>query len=193
MNRYSLGLLLLSALTLHTQDAVSGQNQAGVPMVSDKMVSIGIDEEQRGMIAQQLNMLLANEYALYIRTQKFHWNVVGPFFGPLHKLFNDQYEMLAENVDAVAERVRQLGFKAIGSLAEFKQNTMLAEEPGVNPNANSMIASLLEGHEAIIKSIRPIVTLTAQLNDMGTNNFLAGLLEKHEKAAWFLRAHLLSE
>lgn len=182
----------LGIMLMQGQCAFAAQNLEGAAM-SDKLVSIGIGEEQRAAIAGKLNALLADEYALYIRTQKFHWNVVGPFFGPLHKLFNDQFDALAENVDAVAERVRALGFKAIGSLAEFKQNTALAENPGVNPDANSMIGLLLEGHEAIIKSIRPIVDLTAQLNEMGTNNFLSGLIEKHEKAAWFLRAHLLSE
>lgn len=190
--RYLMCLTLIGSIVLNAQDAGLAQNQGGAAM-SDKLVSIGLGEEQRNAIAQQLNVLLANEYALYIRTQKFHWNVVGPFFGPLHKLFNDQFDAIAENIDAVAERVRMLGFKAIGTLAEFKQNTALAEEPGKNPDANSMIGLLLEGHETIIKSIRPIVDLTAQLNDMATNNFLAGLLEKHEKAAWFLRAHLLSE
>jgi starvation-inducible DNA-binding protein len=185
-------MAILSFVGLRAGDEGIVQNE-GVAMKSDKLVSIGIGEEQRAAIAQKLNTLLADEYALYIRTQKFHWNVVGPFFGPLHKLFNDQFDALAENVDAVAERIRALGFKAIGTLAEFKQNTALAENPGVNPDANSMIGLLLEGHEAIIKSVRPIIDLTAQLNEMGTNNFLAGLLEKHEKAAWFLRAHLLSE
>lgn len=192
MKRYLMSLALVSAAVVQAGDAV-GQNQGGSVMNGDKLVSIGIGEEQRSAIAQELNSLLANEYALYIRTQKFHWNVVGPFFGPLHKLFNDQFDALAENIDAVAERVRMLGFKAIGSLAEFKQGTSLAENPGVNPDANSMIGLLLEGHETIIKSIRPIIDLTAKYNDMGSNNFLAGLVEKHEKAAWFLRAHLLSE
>lgn len=168
--------------------------EKGVEMKSgDKLVSIGLADEQRSSVAEKLNMLLADEYALYVQTQKFHWNVVGPFFGPLHKLFNDQFDMLAENIDAVAERVRSLGFKTFGTLQEFKQYTNIGEEPGVNPDANSMIGLLLKGHEIIIKNIRPVVDLTAQLNDMGTNNFLAGLLEKHEKAAWFLRAHLLSE
>lgn len=192
MKRILLCMAILSFVGLRAGDEGIVQNE-GVAMKSDKLVSIGIGEEQRAAIAQKLNTLLADEYALYIRTQKFHWNVVGPFFGPLHKLFNDQFDALAENVDAVAERIRALGFKAIGTLAEFKQNTALAENPGVNPDANSMIGLLLEGHEAIIKSVRPIIDLTAQLNEMGTNNFLAGLLEKHEKAAWFLRAHLLSE
>ena len=193
MKCYLMSLVLIGSVMVNAQDANVVQNQGGAVMNGDKLVSIGLGEEQRSAIAQKLNALLADEYALYIRTQKFHWNVVGPFFGSLHKLFNDQYDALAENIDAVAERVRSLGFKAIGSLAEFKQGTSLSEDPGKNPDANSMIGLLLEGHEAIIKSLRPLIDLTAQSNDMGTNNFLSGLIEKHEKASWFLRAHLLSE
>ena len=196
MKCYIAGLALVCSILVYTEEPVAPQVQIGVEMSAnkgDKLVSIGLDEAQRSAVAEKLNVLLANEYALYIRTQKFHWNVVGPHFGPLHKLFNDQFDAIAEYIDGVAERIRSLGFKAFGTLAEFKQNTILAEDPGKNPDSNSMIGLLLEGQEAIIKSIRPIIDLTAQVNDMGTNNFLADLLEKHEKAAWFLRAHLLSE
>ena len=184
---------LLFLIVLGVQGAIVNAEPLAMVAKSDALISVGLAPEARSAVAQQMNILLANEYALYIMTQKFHWNVVGPFFGQLHKLFNDQYEMLAEIVDAVAERVRALGFKTYGSLDEFKQHAIIQEEPGMYPKDTGMIAALLQGHETIIKSIRPIVSLTAQADDMGTNNFLAGLLEKHEKAAWFLRAHMLHE
>jgi starvation-inducible DNA-binding protein len=165
-----------------------------VPMgKSEELVNIGLNEDQRKGVAQRLNTLLADEYTLYIKTQKFHWNVVGPFFGSLHKLFNTQYDELAANVDLVAERVRALGFKAYGSLAEFIENTNIPENPDVNPSANVMIKLLLEGHESIIKNLRELVAYTVEVNDMGTNNFACGLIEKHEKTAWMLRAHLLGQ
>ena len=189
MKNYGLHLLMIGGMVLQMQGISAGQGN----IASDELVSIGLPEESRIAIAQKLNALLADEYTLYVRTQKFHWNVVGPFFGPLHKLFNDQFDMIAKNIDAVAERVRMLGVKTIGTLNEFMQQTVLQENPGINPDYTGMIALLLEGHETIIKNIRPIVDLAGKLNDMGTNNFLSGLLEKHEKAAWFLRAHLLSK
>ncbi|MEX0849144.1 MAG: DNA starvation/stationary phase protection protein [Candidatus Dependentiae bacterium] len=165
-----------------------------VPMgKSEELVNIGLNEAQRKDVAQRLNTLLADEYTLYIKTQKFHWNVVGPFFGSLHKLFNKQYDQLAANVDLVAERVRALGFKAYGSLAEFIENTNIPENPDVNPSANMMIKLLLEGHESIIKNLRELVIYTVEINDTGTNNFVSDLIEKHEKAAWMLRAHLLGQ
>ncbi len=163
-----------------------------VPMgASDALVSIGLQEKVRKGVAQKLNILLANEYTLYIKTQKYHWNVVGPLFGPLHKLFNDQYDELAAFVDLVAERIRALGYKPYATLAEFIENTTLSEDPGRNPDANGMITKLLQDHETVIKQIRLDIDYTVKVNDMGTNNFLADLIEKHEKTAWILRVHLL--
>lgn len=154
------------------------------------MIQIGLDEQSRQSMATQLNALLSNEYVLYTKTLKFHWNVVGPFFGPLHALFQTQYEQLSENIDRVAERVRALGFLAYGTLQEFSSHATITENPGMNPDAQAMIKDLLEGHEAIIRQMRPILDLSSDINDMGTNNFLGDLIEQHEKTAWMLRAHL---
>ena len=154
------------------------------------MIQIDLTDSARTSVADQLNALLANEYVLYTKTLKYHWNVVGPFFGPLQDLFGKQYEQLAMNIDTVAERVRALGFMAIGTLQEFQEHATIQENPGVNPDANGMIKELLEGHETIIRQMRPIIDLSAQVNDMGTNNFLGDLVEQHEKTAWMLRSHL---
>lgn len=149
-----------------------------------------LSEKSRAQIAGELNKLLSNEYVLYTKTLKYHWNVVGPFFGPLHKLFNEQYEQLLEIVDATAERIRSLQGIAFGTLQEFSSAATIKEQPGVNPSDMEMIRDLLDGYEEIIKQIRPIINLTASLNDMGTNNYLSDLVEKHEKTAWMLRSHL---
>jgi starvation-inducible DNA-binding protein len=117
--------------------------------------------------------------------------VTGPFFGPLHKLFNDQYDLLAEFIDEVAERVRALGFKAYGTMAEFIEHTSLSEDMGVNPEANMMIKNLLDDHETVIRELRDYIEYSADRKDLGTENFLAELIVKHQKIAWMLRAHLL--
>lgn len=155
-----------------------------------QMINIGLPEKNRQAVANTLNDLLSNEYVLYVKTQKFHWNVVGKFFGPLHALFGDQYEQLAGTIDRMAERIRALGFKPYGTLQEFAEHATISEEPGVNPDDTTMIRTLLEDHEAVIQQLRVAIDQTADMNDMGTNNFLADLIEKHEKTAWMLRAHL---
>ncbi len=195
MKRYLCCLMVLAQVAAaQEQDFKSVVTVKDVPMGgSEKMVNIGLSQELRKNVAQRLNKLLSDEYALYIKTQKFHWNVVGPNFGPLHKLFNKQYDQLALVVDEVAERVRALGFMAFGSLAEFIENTTISEDPSVNPDAQNMIKILLNDHETIIRELREQIKYTASKEDLGTENFLADLIVKHQKIAWMLRAHLLKE
>jgi len=155
-----------------------------------KMVTIGLDADTRQNIASILHKLLANEYALYAKTQKYHWNVQGKFFGPLHTLFQKQYEMLAEIIDQVGERSLALGIPSIGGLKELTNLATIAEETNENINDMAMITQLLTDHEMIIKHLRTGIDTTAKLNDMGTNNLLSDIITKHEKIAWMLRAHL---
>lgn len=157
---------------------------------SNNMINIGISEKNRQEIANTLNKLLANEFVLYTKTLKYHWNVTGKLFGPLHSFFGDQYAQLLECIDATAERIRTIGFIPYGTLQEFSSHATLKEEPNINPNDTGMIKNLLEDHETIIQELRNFIDLSSKLNDMGTNNFLSDLLEKHEKMAWMLRAHL---
>lgn len=155
-----------------------------------KMVNIDLSAETRQQVVLLLHTLLANEYALYAKTQKYHWNVQGKFFGPLHMLFQKQYETLAEIIDQTAERSLALGIPAIGGLQELKKLATIAEETNQNIEDIAMIKQLLTDHEMIIKQLRADIDTTATLNDMGTNNFLSDLITKHEKIAWMLRAHL---
>lgn len=153
-------------------------------------INIGISEKNRQQVGHFLNSLLAHEYVLYTKTLKFHWNVEGKLFHPLHLFFESQYEQMLDIVDDVAERARALGIKAAGTLAEFLEHSTLKEQPGKNPNDLGMIEQLTIDHEIIIKYIRDHVEKVLEFGDAGTNNFLAELIEKHEKMAWMLRAHL---
>jgi len=152
-------------------------------------IDIAISQGDRQTVVDILNTLLSDEYVLYTKTRNYHWNVVGPQFNDLHKFFEAQYEELDDFVDEVAERIRQLGAPSPGTLAEFTKASRLKEHPGQHPAAKAMIAALLADHEAVIKTLRSDLT-TAQdkLSDAGTCDFLTGLMEKHEKMAWMLRA-----
>lgn len=148
------------------------------------------EKNSTAQVAQMLAQLLADEYVLYTKTYKFHWNVKGKNFGPLHSFFQNQFEQLAEFVDGIAERSLMIGHDAPGTLQEFLQLTTLSEEPGQNPGDMQMLSILLANHETIIGHLRNMIDKTAELNDASTNNFLIDLLEKHEKIAWMIRAHL---
>ena len=154
-------------------------------------VSIGIEEQDRLGVANILSTLLCDEYVLYTKTRNYHWNVTGPHFNDYHKMFETQYEELSGDVDEIAERIRSLGGRTIATLTEFTQNTRLTEHPGNYPEPKEMITNLLKDHETIIRNLRKdLETCETKFHDIGTNDFLTGLMEKHEKTAWMLRAAL---
>lgn len=153
--------------------------------------NIGIQDKSRQTAAEMLNTLLSDEYLLYTKTRNCHWNVTGPHFSELHKFFESQYEALDDIVDQVAERARTLGGRSLGSLTEFSKNTRLKESVGETPNSREMLATLLSDHETVIRSLRTDLEIASnKLGDMGTSDFLTGLMEEHEKMAWMLRSFL---
>jgi starvation-inducible DNA-binding protein len=160
-------------------------------MKTELKPNIGLADKDREEVVDFLNSLLANEYVLYTKTRNYHWNVTGPQFHDLHEFFAKQYEELDEIVDDVAERARQLGGNALGTLSEFQKRARIKEHQNEYPDARTMISNLLDDHEAVIRSLRMDADATAdKYHDMGTNDFLIGLMEQHEKMAWMLRSFL---
>jgi starvation-inducible DNA-binding protein len=153
-------------------------------------INIGILANNREAVAKLLNILLANEYTLLIKTKNYHWNVTGLMFNDLHLFFDKQYTALNDITDEIAERVRTLGVYSFGTMKEFMEYTHLKEQPGEVPSDKEMIKDLLQDHEAIIKLIRKNIDATVEYQDVGTNNFLGDLIEKHEKMAWMLRSYI---
>lgn len=152
--------------------------------------NIGLSGKSRDAVLDVLGRLLADEHVLYVKTRNFHWNVTGLDFGVLHELFEKQYDALGGTIDEIAERIRMLGGIAPGSMKEFIKLTRLDEQPGGKLEAAKMIAALLSDHESVIRSLRDAIEVAGGAGDAGTNDFLTGLLEDHEKTAWMLRAHL---
>ena len=154
-------------------------------------INIGLNDKQRGGAITVLNTLLGDEFVLYTKTRRFHWNVTGPSFMELHKLFEAQYQELSDVVDNVAERVRALDGLAAGSLEEFLKLTHLPEEPNKKFDAKGMIAALLADHESIAQHLRQdLAAVEEKSGDVGTADFLTGLMQQHEKMAWMLRSYL---
>jgi len=152
--------------------------------------NIGIPDKARKEVATILARLLADGYVLYTKTRNAHWNVTGPDFHAMHKFFEEQYDQIDESLDEIAERIRALGHAAPGSLAEMMKLARLQEMPGASHGSGKFIAALLADHEQIIRQLRDEAPKCAKLGDDGTNDFLVGLMEEHEKMAWMLRASL---
>jgi starvation-inducible DNA-binding protein len=169
---------------------VSKNTADGIGLLEEKPLHplhIGISEEDRARLGEELAVLLADTYMLYIKTQNFHWNVTGPFFSSLHLTFEGQYQDLAIANDQLAERIRSLGFFAVASCSQFKRLSTVKESEGVPP-ASEMVLQLVQGHEAVIRTARVLVSSAAKAGDHGTADLVTKRLETHEKAVWMLRS-----
>lgn len=152
-------------------------------------MNTGIPQEQRAKIAAGLSRLLADSYTLYLMTHNFHWNVTGPMFSTLHAMFMQQYTEQWTALDAIAERIRSLGFPAPGTYKEFAQLTSIEEVAGV-PKAMDMVRHLVAAQEATARTARGLFPATEEANDQATADLLTQRLNVHEKTAWMLRSLL---
>ena len=153
-------------------------------------LNTGLSDEDRKVVAEGLSRVLADTYTLYLKTQNFHWNVTGPHFGPLHKLFEEQYNELRLAADEIAERIRALGHFAPGSFAQFAELKSVAEAPTSPPNAEEMIQQLTGDNETLSRVARSVQTTAENAGDEVTIGMMVDRMSVHEKAAWMLRAHL---
>lgn len=160
-------------------------------MKSDDIdVNTGIDNNQRQQIAEELTHVLADTYVLYLKTQFYHWNVVGMNFKQLHELFEEHYIALAAANDEIAERIRALGFVTPGSLWAFQELSQIEEDKQLPDSAKEMISNLVADHETVIRSLRDKVGTASNANDEVTQGMYAARMEWHEKTAWMLRSFL---
>ncbi|KJH70434.1 Dps family protein [Aliterella atlantica] len=159
-----------------------------------RKINIGLSEEQRAGVCELLNRDLADAYLVLIKTKKFHWDVVGPQFRSLHQLWEEQYQALTTNIDALAERVRTLGNYPVGTAEDFLKYASIKEQSNNIPLATEMVSQLVDDHEQIIRNLRDHVDQCSEkFSDQGTADFLTGLMEQHEEMAWMLRSFIEGE
>ena len=168
-----------------------GMNTNNLLTKERQSVEIGLQKEEREGVAQMLYHLLADEHVLYLKARNYHWNVTGINFQQLHALFQEQYTILEQRIDEIAERIRVLGFFTPGSMDEMKTFSRLTETGHLNGNAEIMLDNLLKDNEMIVQFLRRDIPLAADTyRDVVTSGFMETLMEEHEKMAWMLRAHL---
>lgn len=136
-----------------------------------------------------LQEMLGNHGVLLFQTLNYHWNLVGREFHDYHILFDGQYKQLFENLDLIAERIRAVQGKALGSMKEFASVATIKEDTGAIPEPKQMVVKLLAQYEKMIEHIRDgIEKLESKTKDFGTRKMLEDLIEQHEKTAWMLRS-----
>lgn len=140
-------------------------------------------------VAVALCEFLADTYALYLKTQNFHWNVEGPDFPQLHKLFEAQYAELASAIDTIAERIRAIGEKAPASFNIYQKTTHI-KDGDINASDVEMIQALAHDHNYLSEQAKKVREIAEEAADIGTVSFLEDRIREHEKTTWMLKASL---
>ncbi|MCE2688000.1 MAG: DNA starvation/stationary phase protection protein [Rickettsiales bacterium] len=135
----------------------------------------------------KLELLLSNSYALTIKTQNYHWNVVGSNFVALHQLFGDQYQELFTAIDEIAERIRSFGILVEADFLYFSQNSQITA-PKKSNNAEQMVADLAKGNQIIIENLLEAIKVAQDNKDEGTADLFIRRIQVHQKALWMLQS-----
>jgi starvation-inducible DNA-binding protein len=151
--------------------------------------NIGISEKNRKEVADILGKLLADEFVLYTKTLRAHWNIEGHDFHTKHVFFEEHYDAIKQFTDSVAERIRKIGQYSPGTLKEFLDLTNLSEKYDGDNTSHDYTVALLKDHDSIIQYIRENLSKVGEdCKDVGSEDFLTGLMQEHEEMAWMLRA-----
>ena len=140
-------------------------------------------------LIDSLKVVLADSYALYLKTQNYHWNVEGPHFKAIHELLEDHYTDLAEAIDDIAEIIRALGAKAPGTWQAYEALTSIVGGDE-NADAKTMLDHLAKDHELILKSLFSGVKEAQKVEDEVVVGALAERMTIHRKNLWMLKSML---
>ena len=138
---------------------------------------------------ESLKKLLADNFALSLKTQNYHWNVEGATFKMLHTLFEEQYDDLAQATDAIAELIRGLGEKAPATLSEYATLTSI-KDGDMNATAQKMLMDLMHDQDVISDTLMHCLKLAQDTGDEVTADAMIERLSIHRKNKWFLKSSL---
>jgi starvation-inducible DNA-binding protein len=137
-------------------------------------------------ISKALNGLLADAFALYLKTKNFHWHVSGPHFRDFHLLFDEQADQIFATTDVLAERVRKLGGTTLRSIGDIGRHQRLADNDTAYVDPQDMLAELREDNQRVITALRETHDLCDEHNDVATASFLETFIDDAERRVWFL-------
>lgn len=153
---------------------------------------IGLDEKTRQQSVNNLNLLLANTMTLRDMYKKHHWQVVGPTFYQLHKLFDKHFQAQAELVDTIAERIQILGGVAVAMAHDVAETTSIPRPPRDREEAPVQVSRLLEAHQIILKNCHDYAKQADDAGDDGTNDLVVSdVMRANELQVWFVSEHVV--
>ena len=138
-------------------------------------------------LVEKVKYALADTFTFALKTQSYHWNVIGPDFPQLHDFFGDLYAELQTGVDNLAEQVRQLNAFAPGSLTRMKELSSVQEDDLI-PKAEKMVTNLITANETVLKCLTEAYEMAEEQKEFGLSNFLQDRITIHKKHHWMLKA-----
>jgi starvation-inducible DNA-binding protein len=146
----------------------------------------GFDAEQVKNLSSVLNALLADFFALYIKTKNFHWHMSGPHFRDYHLLLDQQGEQIFAITDDIAERVRKVGGTTIRSIGHIAKLQRLSDNDQEFVPARDMLLELYADNKALVESLRAAHEVSDKANDYATTSLIEVWIDEAERRAWFL-------
>lgn len=137
-------------------------------------------------VAEALNGILADSYALYFKTKNFHWHVSGPHFRDYHLLLDDQATQILATTDLIAERVRKTGNTTLRSIGDIARHQTIKDNDADFVAPDAMLAELREDNLALIASLRDAKDIVDNAKDNATSGILDTWTDEAEQRAWFL-------
>ena len=150
------------------------------------MTPTALGEEPRAKTTTALNGLLADAFALYLKTKNFHWHVSGPHFRDYHLLLDEHAEEIFAITDPMAERVRKLGGTTLRSIGHIARNQRLSDNDADYVSPSDMLAELRYDNEQLIAHMRGAHGLCSKHNDVATTSLLEAWIDEAERRVWFL-------
>jgi starvation-inducible DNA-binding protein len=152
----------------------------------DLLTPTDLDRKGTGQIGEELRHLLADTFALYLKTKNFHWHMSGPHFRDYHLLLDEQADQIFAVTDDIAERARKIGETTLHSIAEIAKFQRLRDnsEPFVSPKL--MLAELHQDNLQLVEYMRETHEITSRHNDVATTSLLENWIDEAERRAWFL-------
>jgi starvation-inducible DNA-binding protein len=161
-------------------------SQAKLPKPSLLHTPSDLDEQGRAKLSDSLNLLVADYFALYIKTKNYHWHMNGRHFRDYHLLLDEQAEQLFVVIDPIAERVRKLGYPTIHSIGEVSRKQRVKDNDDIYENPLDMLIDLQNENRTLTKSLRESHEIADDLKDVATASLLEVYIDEAERRAWFL-------
>jgi starvation-inducible DNA-binding protein len=141
-------------------------------------------------MVSEINALLADHFALFIKTKNFHWHVKGPRFRDLHLLFDEQAIEIRDQIDAIGERARKLGGDTITSLGMISELTQIKNQDSASLSAEDMIAELRDDNAKMVERLKAMKETAEKAGDNATDGLLDDWTDMAEGRVWFLSSLL---